>query len=720
MKSTSSNKLSHLVLSCFLVICSLLSVGAYCQQPASTTFYVAPNGSSSNPGTMASPFARPEDAWNAIGKIQGPLNAMVYIRGGNYSFSKSFVLTQNGQDTSRHITFSNYQNEKVRFTGSTKLDNTQFKPVSDAAILGRLPAASKGKVLEIDLKQAGITDYGKWVSHGYKMISPAPLELFYNEMALTVARYPNTGLLPIGTVLDPGTNLRNREKVPRGAKFKFPDSRINNWKSADNAWVGGYFSYGYSDDYLKIDSFDFENQTIRLKQPSVYSVFSSDDVSKAELKNSQKIRGLYIYNLLEEIDQPGEWYLDQSSGKLYLWPPDNGLASADIEVSMLEDPILVLAGTSNISFRGIGFEYSRGMGLLVIATSNTVISHCNFDDLGTVGFSTSNQLKEKPVQYGTQAGAYNRNLLVEVSSICNTGTGAVFLDGGDRQTLTPANNVLDNCDIYNYSRINKTFCPAVSLSGVGNSVTHCYIHDAPDHAIVFYGNDHLIAYNHIKNVLSYVTDAGAVGTGRDLGSTGNKMNYNFFDNIESKVGSSVAAIYLDDGSSGMEADGNVFYKCGSPGTYHMGAVHINGGSDNIFRNNYFIDCNQAYSNSQWTDQHWKELIGAEKDISKVFRPGIDIHSDVWAQKYKHINRLMDTTSSTPTRQNYTFNTLVYKVGVFSAGTSYVHKNVVTATDDPGFANLNQLDFTLTKTPAALQQAADWKPVPFAEIGIRKK
>lgn len=707
MKQTSSIHLPLFLVSAFFVINSLLSAGAYGQQANAVTFYVATTGSSSNPGTLASPFLRPEDARDAIDKIKGPVNATVYIRGGIYSFSKSFTITQDGQDDTRHITFSNYQNEKVQFTGSRKLDNSKFTLVSDPAILNRLPAAAKGKVYQIDLKAAGITDYGKREMHGYKIIKTAPLELFYNETALTVARYPNQGYLPIETVLDGGTTIRNGGKESRGAKFQFTDPHLNNWKTADNAWVGGYFSYGYSDDYMKIDSFDFSAQTIRIKTRSMYGVFSTADASNEMLKNSQKIRGFYVYNLLEEIDQPGEWYLDNSTGILYLYPPDNNFTSADMEVSMLEDPILVLSKTSNLSFKGISFEYARATGVAIQSTRNTTLSHCSFDDLGTLGITTSSKANQP----------YNTNLLIESCSICNTGTGGVILEGGDLTNLTPAGNVLNNCEIYNYSRINRTFTPAVSMNGVGNKITHCYIHDAPDHAIVFYGNDHVIAYNHISNVVSYITDAGAVGTGRDIGSTGNVISNNFFDNITSNIGSSTAAVYLDDGSSGMEVDNNVFYKAGTAGTYHFGAVHINGGSDNIFKNNVFIDCPQAFSNSQWTDKMWRDFITSPTN-GKTYRPGADVHSSLYTQKYGHLNRLLDSTNLAH-RQNYTYNTLVCNVGVFSVGASLVHKNVVTTKDDPGFADRNNHDFTLTKVPAELQQAGDWKPVPFKEIGIKK-
>ena len=707
MKHTTSIRLPILLLSAYFVINSLLSARAYGQQSGTVTFYVATTGSSSNPGTMASPFLRPEDARDAIAKIQGPVNATVYIRGGIYSFSKSFTVTGDGLDSTRHITFSNYQNEKVQFTGSRKLDNGKFTLVNDAAILNRLPAVAKGKVYQIDLKAAGITDYGKMQPHGYKLIKTAPLELFYNEVALTVARYPNDGYLPIETVTDGGTTVRNGSSNPKGAKFKFSDSRMNNWAHADNAWVGGYFSYGYSDDYLKVDNFDAASQTISLKNPSIYGVFATADASSEALKNAQKIRGFYIYNLLEEIDQPGEWYLDNTSGILYLYPPENSLTSADIEVSMLEDPILVLSKTWNVTFKGISFECARATGMSVESTHNTTISHCSFDDLGTLGIIT-NTHPNLP---------YNTNLLIESCSICNTGTGGVILDGGDLKNLTAAGNVLNNCDIYNYSRINRAFCPAVSMYGVGNKITHCYIHDAPDHAIVFYGNDHVIAYNHIKNVVNYITDAGAVGTGRDIGSTGNVINNNFFDNIVSQIGSSTAAVYLDDGSSGMQVNDNVFYKAGTAGTYHFGAIHVNGGSDNIFKNNVFIDCPQAFSNNQWSDKVWHDFV-TNTNNGKTYRPGVDLHSGVYTQKYAHLSRVMDSTKLTA-RQNYSYNSLVYNVGVFSAGGSYVHKNVYTTTTDPGFADLNKQDFTLTKVPAALQQAADWKPAPFREMGVKK-
>ena len=691
-------------------------------QSNATTFYVAANGQPGNPGTMDKPFQRPEQAFEAIRNIKGPVNANVYIRGGNYEFSKSLVLSDEtiGQDS--HVAVSAWQNEKVTFSGGKKLDGKLFTPVTDPNILNRLPAAARGKVYVMDLPKAGITDFGKQVPHGYKVIRTAPLELFYNGKALTVSRYPNSGYLPIGNVSDPGANPRQGDRSNRGATFSFDDSRMNNWKQAHDAWVGGYFSYGYSDDYLKVDTFDAANKSIHLKQAALYAVYSTDNVSNEILRNSQKIRGFYIYNLLEEIDTPGEWYLDESSGLLYVWPPDAISPSTDIEVSMLDAPIVVLSGTQNVSFKNIRFQYSRSMGMLIDNTQHTTVAGCTFGNLGTVAVSTGNQLIDKKLTYHTRPGNnpgaddYNTDLLIQSCLIYNTGTGGVILDGGDRKNLQPARNVIDNCEIANYSRINRTFCPAVSLSGVGNQVTHCYIHDAPDQAIVFYGNDLTISYNRIENVTFYMTDAGAVGTGRDIATTGNTIDYNLFKNITSTIGSSLCALYLDDGSSGMEVDGNVFYKAGTAGTYHFGAIHVNGGSDNTFRNNYFVECQQAFSNSQWKDPQWRNVI-SDPSIAKVYRPGVDVRSAVYTKKYPYLNRLTDSTNLA-SRMNYSYNTLAYKVGVFSTGAGLSHKNPVITTEDPGFANIANNDFTLSAPPPALKQASDWKAVP-RDIGLKK-
>src|ERR1700733_12769322 len=116
-------KMSRALLGLFL----FLVLGSSGQQKRdAVTFYVAKNGQIGNSGSITSPFPALDAAVEAIDKIPGPIHATVYIRGGVYRFSESFLLLQSGSDTNRHISFYAYNHEKVTFSGGTKLNAKNF------------------------------------------------------------------------------------------------------------------------------------------------------------------------------------------------------------------------------------------------------------------------------------------------------------------------------------------------------------------------------------------------------------------------------------------------------------------------------------------------------------------------------------------------------------------------------------------------------------------
>lgn len=706
-----------------IAILLLATNGNYCQGRKVFSFFIAQDGKSSNDGSKAKPFASLDDATIAISKISVPYDAIVYIMKGTYYLSKSFVYSEAVSDSDHSITFTNLDYGKVVFTGSAKLDNELFQIVTDKDVLQRLPSIARGKVFEIDLKRAGVLDYGKWLQHGSNVIYPSHLELFYNHFMLPLARWPNDRLAPIGDVLDHGSSISKGEKDNRGAKFSFTNNRLANWRNVDNVWVYGHFAFGYSDEYIKVDTLDVINKTIRLKSASGYGVFSSDDESSFTLKNSKCIRGFYIYNLLEEIDTPGEWYLDEKANKLYIWFPDAHFSLADIRVSVLEDPLIVLSNTNGVTIRGIEFECSRGIGLLLDKTKNTTIEHCTFHNLGTVAISSGDQLniKNKWHEYSPsstgQNPSYNRHLQILRCSIFDTGTGGIILDGGDRKKLIAAKNLIENCEIYNYSVLNQTNCPAIKLGGVGNAVMHCYIHDAPDQAILFQGNDQIISFNHIRRVVTYMTDNGAFYTGRDISSTGSEITYNFFDSVGGVNGAAVCSVYLDDGSGGIGVNSNVFFKA-NIGDHGFGAVHINGGGNSTFCNNYFINCTKAFSNTQWSDVQWKGFITSPPIVKRYF-VDVNIFSDVYKKNYPDLLKLADSTNISP-RRNYITNTLTYSVPLFSSGATYVIRNTCSTDNDPVFESLTTKNFDLIRIPKCLKDADKWESIPFDKIGLLRE
>ena len=46
----------------------------------------------------------------------------------------------------------------------------------------------------------------------------------------------------------------------------------------------------------------------------------------------------YFLNILEELDSPGEWYLDESAGKIYFWPPEQ-IEGSEIKIFYTHDDL---------------------------------------------------------------------------------------------------------------------------------------------------------------------------------------------------------------------------------------------------------------------------------------------------------------------------------------------------------------------------------------------
>ena len=143
-------------------------------QASNKDFYVATDGSDSNPGTLAKPFASLEQARDAIRdlKTEGELpegGVTIWIRGGTYKVNDTFKLTEEDSGSKdAPIIYRAYKNESVRFSGGQSLKQEWFVPVSDKEILGRvIDEDARNRLLKVSLKGRGITDYGELSRHGY-------------------------------------------------------------------------------------------------------------------------------------------------------------------------------------------------------------------------------------------------------------------------------------------------------------------------------------------------------------------------------------------------------------------------------------------------------------------------------------------------------------------------------------------------------------------------
>jgi hypothetical protein len=287
-------------------------------------------------------------------------------------------------------------------------------------------------------------------------------------------------------------------------------------------------------------------------------------------------RRYYALNLIEELDSPGEYFIDAKTGLLYFWPPAP-LASARVVLSTLKGPVVAIHDAHDVVFRGFTVEASLADGIDVVAGRDVCVQACEIRNTAELGVSVS-------------GGRKNR---VEDCDIHDTGTGGIVLSGGDRRTLTPADHEAVNNHIWRFSALKQTYSLAIVLQGVGNRAAHNLIHDVPHEAIGIVGNDHVFEYNVIHHVCTETDDSGALHKGRNPSCRGNTYRYNFWYDIGRPMGHGTAAVYFDDGDGGDTVFGNVFLRCGDPGRGSFGTIFSHGGHDNRAENNIFIACKRA-------------------------------------------------------------------------------------------------------------------------------
>ena len=290
------------------------------------SLFVAPKGDDANPGTPAKPLASLQKARDKARPLLAQKNGGVEIvlAPGEYRVSDTLELNvKDGGTSSSPIVYRANQAGTAVLYGGARLSG--FAPVTDAAILDRLPAEARGKVVQLDLKARGISDFGALAVRGFgQPASPPTLELYINGKPMTLARWPNTGFVKPTKLLEPGDQAAGKSSV-----LGYDDPRPARWTRANDAWMFGYFHFLWADATAKIGSIDTAAKTITTAQPYQYL---------GSMNNEQGIL-YYVFNLLEEIDRPGEWYLDRDTGVLYLYPPSD-LSKSTVELSLLSRPMI--------------------------------------------------------------------------------------------------------------------------------------------------------------------------------------------------------------------------------------------------------------------------------------------------------------------------------------------------------------------------------------------
>ncbi len=693
------------------IICLLMFPATVTFGAQVTEFYIA-NGATDGDGSFEKPFGTFEEAQLAIREIKEkddlPKGGItVYVRGGEYNLTKGISFgPEDSGELGCPITYSNYRNEKVVLVGGVEIDGGEFSAITDEAILNRiLTASARPHIVQFDLKSMGITDYGElnypgaypmpWVAN----MPPAP-ELFFNDNPLTLSRYPNDDFMTIDSVVKFGANVRNwqddrkntTDYVPENRRdpndnfiIRYSDRRIDRWAGVEGIKLYGYWVYDWADTTVDVKTIDPEAKTIASVQPAYYQV-----------KEGQRF---YAYNLLEEIDVPGEYYIDRSNGMLYLYPPEE-LEGAKVQLSLIEDKIFTFDNAKHITIDGFEITATRSNPFYLNKTEDISILNCSIKNTADVSV------------YGRDC----YRTTVRGCSFVNV-DGGVDIQGGDIPTLTHGDNIIDSCYFRNFSRITTMYNPAAIVRGCGNKISHNVMHDAPHTAVMFEGPEHMVEYNEIYDVLKESSDAAAIYVGFEVTARGNIVRYNYIHDVYDTVhdgGGYGHGVYLDNCHSSVDIFGNIFENFNSP------AVMINGGRNNNIRNNIFINCPKAL----WMTDAGIGIAAGEfatpesrfpKELSQPH-----ITSDVWMAKYPEVAEMPYDEMTLPKYNVYANNVEAACNGntldANAARLTTMKNNYVINDADPGFVNMKGGDYNLREDAAVFEKIPGFVPIKFDSIG----
>ncbi len=670
----------------------LLAFSSCSDQSDSMVLHVSLGGDDKNPGTKSQPLKTLEAARDILRKQDAFQAATILIHDGVYERTHTFSLdSRDSGGSDMPIIYKAIPEAKVRLTGGMIVPEDAIGKVSDPALLDRVAADIQDNIYQVSLELLGIDNPGQLVPRGFGLPrQPAPMEVFLNKQRLHIARWPNDGWLKVASLPEDAVNLIGSGGKVRGKdtdRFFFDDERMKRWKDTNSLWVYGYWMYDWADAYIKVREID----------PTAGLVVLDPPQSRFGYKTGQRFR---FMNVLEELDAPGEYFIDRENGMLYFIPP-GPLEDVEVTVSILDVPLVSMENVTNVEFRGIDFECARSSGIEMQGCVDVKIAGCEIHDLGQSGVIVS--------------GGKNNEVLS--CDLYNLGEAGITMSGGDRTTLTPGGHQAVNNHIHHFGFWVRTYQQGVRISGVGNRVAHNYIHHAPHTAISYGGNDHVIEYNHIHDVALDTGDVGAIYTGRDWSARGNAVQFNYIHDTMSRMSHGTMAIYLDDLTSGTYIYGNILVKAGR-------GVFIGGGRDNHVENNIFIDGEHAVHidnrGKGWSGELIKKGQGSWDMFGKLEQVPYD--QPLYTNKYPGLIDFLDK-DPLEAMNNSVVRNIKIGAGDFLHLADVDTTNVILEDNsvdiDPQFTEGDAVtsEFQLSPDSPALNRG--FKQIPFNLIGLQK-
>lgn len=616
---------------------------------------------------------------------------------GNYSITDTISLTNADSGTADAPLVIEAENKNVppRLTGGIDIPFSELSDASES-IRERINDTQK-KVKQIDLAARGITDYGTISRRGHLITAGETAQMIVsvdgNDMKL--AAWPNDSWVTISDEDVIKSGPRTASAVAQGGvSFRYSDSRMDSWQEPENIWVTGSLGYNFDYDYYPVKTIDKESKTVTLAEGAV--------VTKTEYPNKYTDHFFKYENVLEELDSPGEYYIDRSSGMLYIYPPETATEKSVITLSGLNENMVEITTAHDITFRNLEFNSGRATAITTVSGGTRItVENCKIHGFGRNGISLS----------------LNTGSAVRGCEIFDIGENAVSIRGGDYENLISSGNIVEGNNIYRFAQLERSYKTGIMVGtqSVGTVVRHNYIHDAPHAGIIFYGVNNLFENNYIERVVMefYDMDAVYANNYEFPWERGTVFRYNYFNDIGNQLLGqkqiNVTAIRTDNSGHGLDIYRNVFDNIGKGQNNGIAAIRAQGTYNKVWEN-LFVDCSGTY-NSNMTynpDRTYDTSVEPYKSrkteldkklpVYKKYFPELERFWDEHPQAVKtnefrdNIVVNIDYEYST---YNYTAATLASKEeGYIGAPELVEASGNLVVTHDPGFKDYENGDYTL--------------------------
>ena len=600
--------------------------------------FVSAVGDDSGDGSEEEPLKTLEKAIDVANEMREDSDKLIEIllREGTYSVTNTIKII-NSQKDDPLLKISAYQDEKVTINAGVDIPLSAMSIADSDFTNAIIDKPNAGSVLQYNLKDAQIEDLGEISLRGHLISDEkeAQAELSLNGEVQKLAGWPNgeyTGLIKPTDTNEYGK--RTKSGIANGCSFQVNYDRPSQWSKPEQAWLSGTIGPNYEFDYYPVSRFDSEEKRVYLSRGALEKYYTEP---------------YYRFeNVPEELDEPGEYYIDRQSGMLYFYPPEDAPKDSVLTITM-STPTLDVSGkapnsmfrienSKNIVFENLIFKGGRGSAITGKNNSNIQFINCEINSFGENGirFDASTDIK------------------ISDCKIHDVGQdGILFVSCGNYKTLSPSNIVVSNNDIYNFARLERSYKTGIDFGYrcVGATAANNHIHNGPHAGMIFYGVNNDIYGNEFDNLVTEFSDMDALycNNSNYPWERGNKIHNNYFHDIgKSSMNGrhqiNVRAIRTDNRGCGLNIYENLFYNIGDGGNGNgnngIGAITAEGTRNRIF-NNLFVDCNEAYFNTL----QYKEIENADDGTlypdTVINSSGVEVANTINGAKVADLKKQME-------------------------------------------------------------------------------